>query len=498
MLIYLIHVGFNSFKIPYIGEVISLNYMSSLLKLNGYTTNVIDCLLEGINMEDMVSNILQKNPSIVVLSFYELNQEESLQFVKKLRGNGYLKPIVLVGIYATLNTMHLLNALDDMENIWCIRGEAEEAIVEFANEIKKGISCPRLVKVAFKEDSCFYNLRHINIVKDIEVLPFPDCAVMDRVYKKMNVSVYILSSRGCYGNCSFCILNVYNSCVTICNKQPKWRGRNVLSIADEMEMLAHRYPNILIKFADSNFMGYNTNRGIELSKELKRRKIKCKFAIECRANDVEVENFRALQEVGLVSVFLGIESGSANVLKRYNKEISIQQNQIAIDIIRSLKIGLKMGFILFDEYSNIDELEENTKFLHKNNSCVFHPYRPLIIEKYCIDGKASTPIMIRDEKARLAYEIIRRTCHEIFPYRVALDRYRKNSVQRDTDYGSTVYAILGKFILFDKHGMNLLLSMCRDSCYSAAVVKEEFMAFVMQFLSNIEIDLKKLEMQSII
>lgn len=494
MIIYLLHVGFSNIKIPYIGEVISLNYMSSLLKSYGYTTNVIDCLLEEISQEKMINEILKKNPSILVLSFYELNQEECLRFVRILRRNGYLNPIVFVGVYVTLNTKYLLDKIDDMNNIWCIRGEPEEAFVEFANEIKNGIPYPRLNNIVYKDGPDFYNLHHVNIVKDINSLPFPDCSVMDRVYKKMNVSAYILSSRGCYGNCSFCILNIYNSCITIRNKQAKWRERNVSSIADEMEILSQRYPDTLIKFADSNFMGSNPNKGIELSKELKRRNFKSKFAIECRANDVEKENFRALQEVGLVSVFLGIESGSANVLKRYNKEISVQQNQEAIDIIRNLNIGLKMGFILFDEYSTIDELEENTEFLHKNNSCVFHPYRPLIIEKYSVNGNVPSPIMIQDERARLAYEIIQITCHEILPYRVAINKHLKNSVQRDENYKKSVYAILGKFILFDKHGMNFLLSICRDPSYSFTSAKENFMDLVMRFLTDIKSDLTTLEM----
>lgn len=493
MLIYLIHAGFSNIKIPYIGEVISLNYMSSLLKDNGYKTKVVDCLLEGFSQEDMMVQILQNNPSILVISLYESNQIEVFEFVRTLRLNGYFNSIVFVGIYATLNTKYLLDAIGDAKNIWCIRGESEEVILEFAEKVEKESLNPNVDKIVYKSESIFFNLNHMNIVSDINALPYPDCTVMDRMYKKENISAYILSSRGCYGNCSFCILNIYNSCVTSCNNQPKWRERNVASVADEMEMLAQRYPNTLIKFADSNFMGCNPNRGIELSKELKRRNFKGKFAIECRANDVEKENFRVLKDVGLVSVFLGIESGSVNVLKRYNKEISIQKNQEAIDIIRELKIGLKMGFILFDEYSTLDELEDNAEFLHKNSSCVFHPYRPLIIEKYRVDGRNPIPTTIKDEKARLAYEIIKETCREMLPYRAILNSHRKNSIKKDADYRNNVYAILGKFILFDKHGMNLLLSMCRAYSCSSVSIKAEFMTFVMQFLADIENDLRKLK-----
>lgn len=493
MLIYLLHAGFSDIKIPYIGEVVGLNYMSAILKSNNYKTVVIDCLLEQIKQCDIISKIIEDMPSILVLSIYEMNKEEVFDFVRAIRKKGYLNPVVFVGIYTTLNTKQLLNEIDDVDNIWAIRGEPEEAIVEFSNEIKNGDAFPQSNKVVYKFDSNFVNLNNVNVIQNIDSLPFPDDSIMNRMYNKINVSSYILSSRGCYGNCSFCILNVYNSCVTVSNGQSKWRARSISSVVDEMEMLAHKYPNNLIKFADSNFMGDNPNRGIELSEELKHRNLKCKFAIECRANDVEENNFKALRDVGLVSVFLGIESGSENVLKRYKKEISICQNQEAIDILTKLNIGLKMGFILFDEYSTLDELEENTKFLHKNKSCVFHPYRPLIIEKYSINGKKANSVTIQDERTRIAYNLIKKTCQKIFPYKTELNRCRKLLGKRSLEYQDCVFSTLGKFVLFDKHGMDLLLSLCRDHSCSAEIIEEEFISFVNQFLENIVNDFIKLE-----
>lgn len=105
-------------------------------------------------------------------------------------------------------------------------------------------------------------------------------------------------------------------------------------------------------------MGCNPNRGIELSKELKRRNLKSKFAIECRANDVEKENFRALKEVGLVSVFLGIESGSNNVLKRYNKEIMKEINSLS-DLMK-----------LYDENCVASQKRKNDKKTVKHSICI--------------------------------------------------------------------------------------------------------------------------------
>jgi radical SAM superfamily enzyme YgiQ (UPF0313 family) len=429
--------------------------------------------------------IKNNKPEIVLFSFYEENSKETISFINTLRLSNYKSPILLGGIYATLNTKTVLNSLVDPTNVWCVRGEGEEVSVEFAKEIENGNKQPSIKGIAYKNKNEIVNDDFINIVCDINSLPFPDRSVMDRIYEKINTSVYLLSSRGCYGNCSFCILNIYNSKVAAHDKQKKWRERIISSVVDEMEDISIRYPGALIKFVDSNFIGRNPQRGLLLADEIKRRNLNVKFAIECRANDVNEDILTALKEVGLVSIFIGVESGSKSVLNRYNKEITVEQNQSAIDTIRKLNIGLKMGFILFDEFSTISELRENTEFLHKNNSCVFHPFRPLIIEKYSVENKKYDFPIIKDERARLSYYIIKDICSKLLPYRLQLDALRKKSEHKEL-----TYSILGKFILFDKHAMDLLLSMCEDTKMNSITIQNELKKLFEYFINVIKFDFK--------
>jgi radical SAM superfamily enzyme YgiQ (UPF0313 family) len=493
MLIYLIHTGFKTYDVSYVGENIGLAYISSNLQSHGYSTRIMDCIVDGWNENTLIQEIITHKPSIVLLSFYEENSKETLAFINMLRVANYKSPILLGGIYVTLNTKTVLNSLVDPTNVWCVRGEGEEVSVEFAKEIERGNKRPSIKGVAYKDKKEIVNDDFINMVCDINSLPFPDRSVMDRIYGRLNASIYLLSSRGCYGNCSFCILNIYNSKVAEHYRQKKWRERTISCVVDEMKELLVRYPGALIKFVDSNFIGWNPQRGLLLADEIKKRNLKVKFAIECRANDVNEDILVALKEVGLVSIFIGVESGSNRVLQRYNKEITVEQNQFAIDTIRKLHIGLKMGFILFDEFSTISELRENTEFLHKNNSCVFHPYRPLIIEKYSQNNEKYDVPVIYDERTRLAHNIIKELCARLLPYRAQLDRLRKNATQKECWQKEMVYSILGKFILFDKHGMNLLLSMCEDLSINSETVRNEIKMFSDHFLKEIGLDFENID-----
>lgn len=487
MLIYLIHSGFKKFSIPYIGEAIHLNYISSNLKKNGFYTKVIDCVLENVRADYLISDIKRDSPEVIIISFYEANHAETIKFIRELKNEKANVNIVLMGIYFTLNTEKIIKELSDLNGVWGIRGEGEEIIISLMNKLVK-VEPLFMREIVYILDNKIYNIDYVNIVANIDDLPFPDTTVMERLYGKVNVPVYILSSRGCYGNCSFCILNIYNSIVTKCNKMGKWRERQMNSVVDEMEEISKKFPNALIKFADSNFIGLNPRRGMILSQKIKERNLSVKFSIECRANDIDEQLFKELKSVGLVTVFIGIESGCQKVLKRYHKDTTIEQNQYAIDTIRKLNIGLKMGFILFDEYSTLDELKINTEFLHHNNSCVFHPYRPLVIENFSHGDIVAHETIIRDVRTRIAYKIIKNICEKFLPYKRRIDIIRKNKC-----YDKSFFEILGKFAIFDKHGMLLIIKMCQDSRLSCEKIEAKMYEITDAFLNIIESELSKYE-----
>ena len=70
-----------------------------------------------------------------------------------------------------------------------------------------------------------------------------------------------------------------------------------------------------------------------------------------------------LKSVGLTHVFLGLESGSDDALRVYNKRITVEQNFRAISLLRDAHIQTQIGFIMFNPYSTLNEVRENAQFL---------------------------------------------------------------------------------------------------------------------------------------
>ncbi len=105
----------------------------------------------------------------------------------------------------------------------------------------------------------------------------------------------------------------------------------------------------------------------DFAQELKRRGISDKIAwrISCRVDEVDAEILSILKDVGLVFLYLGIESGNDQGLRIFNKRYTINQIHRSLAILQELGIHLSYGFMMLDPDSTIDSVKENVAFLEE-------------------------------------------------------------------------------------------------------------------------------------
>lgn len=93
------------------------------------------------------------------------------------------------------------------------------------------------------------------------------------------------------------------------------------------------------------------------------------FYFNTRAADVINPRWAELSsvfmEAGLNQVFVGIESGSKEQLKRFKKPTSVENNKKCLDILEQNGFNIEVGYILFDPYSTVKELKESLDFFDK-------------------------------------------------------------------------------------------------------------------------------------
>ena len=142
---------------------------------------------------------------------------------------------------------------------------------------------------------------------------------------------------------------------------------------DEIKFVVDTYHTRFFNIQDNNFF-VDGNKGIERAEEIAnlliKKKVRIRFSIQCRAQDVQKELFRNLKKAGLYKAFIGFESGSQDVLNRYCKNSTVKDNVNTMQVLNELSIKCQPGYIFFDPFTTKEELQETVVFL-KNTKIIF-------------------------------------------------------------------------------------------------------------------------------
>ena len=340
-----------------------IGYISSFLKHKGYEkVDILDAYVEGWGYDKTAEEIKKHNYDVIgftitfrdmITHFYEV--------AKRLRADGVKAHFTMGGHYPSFACKELLVEFKELDSI-CLF-ESEYTFLELVENIDKGRALNNIRGLAIRWEGEVVINEPRPLIKDLDVLPFPDREHMMNIdISKQNVTV--LTSRGCYGNCSFCSVNQFYTVPS----GSKWRGRSAKNIVDELEFLYKEYAIDKFAFIDDNFFGpgkKGEERILSLCDEIEGRNLKIVFTTSARVNDGHKELYKRLKEVGLIGVFLGVETGSSGSLKFYNKQVDIKRNYYAIKLMDELRILPVVGLILFEPLLKLADMMENILFLDK-------------------------------------------------------------------------------------------------------------------------------------
>ena len=167
--------------------------------------------------------------------------------------------------------------------------------------------------------------------------------------------------RGCWGNCSFCDTRSIS----------KINYKNLKDVEKEVIFLKEKYGVEFIYIQDLDILK-NKKRALAISELMKEKGIKG-FQIVTRADSLvnSCDIINTICNNGCSFIEVGIESGCTSQLERYNKNVTVEVNSQALDILKGLKkiynIHYSISFIMFDPFVTLEELEENYNFFIKNS-----------------------------------------------------------------------------------------------------------------------------------
>jgi len=304
---------------------IGLLYLDSILKKHGYEVLTRDYTYwtEEHFLEELKKNLVKFEPDVVGISINSMTRISAYKAIKAIKEWKNDTKIILGGIHASVMYEQLLNNFPiDIISI----GEAEETFIEILDAISNKKSIKKIKGIAYKDKDKVIKNPDRELLKDLDSLPFPSYETFMNPKIK---SVYILSSRGCPNNCSFC-------CLAVISKQ-RWRFRTTKNVVDEIEFIVKNYPWVeSIEFADDTST-LDNKRMIEISKELINRGIKRKFVCQGRIKPISREMFYWMEKAGFVKMIFGIETGAKKLLESIHKGITKEDCINTFNILKEFK-----------------------------------------------------------------------------------------------------------------------------------------------------------------
>jgi anaerobic magnesium-protoporphyrin IX monomethyl ester cyclase len=340
-------------------ENLGLRYIASHLKAHSLSVAIESYDAPRVRI---LSQIRKAKPKIVGFSMiFQRFFFGFKELAAYLRKNSISAHFTIGGHFPSMEPQKTLELIPELDSV--VRFEGEETLLALCENINDPNSWKMIKGLAYRSDGKIWVNPPRPLIDNLDSLPFPLRKKRANIHRGLGICS-ILGSRGCFHNCSFCSIHQFYKVPP----GPLRRTRSPGNIVKEMEKLFHEQNvNIFIFQDDEWFMkgDYHAIWIEDFVQALKQSFIRDSilWRISCRVDDVRADLIKKMQDVGLMCVYLGIESGNNRGLKTFNKQFTIDDVSRSISVLREVNMPFEFGFMILDPESTFESVLENVAFL---------------------------------------------------------------------------------------------------------------------------------------
>ena len=329
--------------------------MSSVVKENGDNCELIDMRINHYDMYQLEHLLIAKNKiekidlvCIESICNTHFNAVKAIKVCRHALGDDIV--IALRGEVTTFLPVQTLERNAELDVAFV--GESERALLDIIDYMKGTITERDIHNACLRNKNGEIINNNNCYTSNLNHLPLPDREVYDiSAYIRRDSETIVRSSRGCPGNCSFCIKT----------KMSKFRLFTIKRFCDEIEIL-QRYGFQSFFFSDDTF-AFSDQRLSDFAEEILKRKMHIRWTSNLRIKDINEYKIKTMKELGAYRVFVGIETINSASQKLANKNLTKQEVMDKISILKKYNLEFHASFIIGAPGDTEEDLMEIEKLL---------------------------------------------------------------------------------------------------------------------------------------
>ncbi len=313
-------------RIPGLG----IAYVASSLRAAGHEIELLDGKLDHMTVDEIVDRVHDGRPDLVGITCMTVEYPRAVDIARRIKDGDADIPIVVGGAHVNAVGRQALEESDAFD-FACV-GEGEQLACELADSLAQETDPAQIRGLVSRRGDEIMVAASRPFPAAYDVLPFPAWDLFRPVD-----TIPLITHRGCPFRCVFCS---HNSGFT-----PRYR--TPVNVLAEIEQILELYRPERIRIEDETF-GLHMGRTKEILEGIVARGFnrRVRFSAQTRVDRVDDEFMHLLRAANFETLELGVESGNAEILRKIQKGITLEQVERAVALAKANDLRVWCKFIL--------------------------------------------------------------------------------------------------------------------------------------------------------
>lgn len=323
---------------------LGLCYLASIIRKIGFTVRIVDAQASGYELNETLNIIKSFGPDYIGISAATMAIISASELARMIKISDPSIKIIIGGSHVSALPSETLNECSFFD--MGIIGEGEETIEELMFSLDNNLDMNKVKGMIIRqEDNAIHCSSRRMRIKDLDRLPLPAFELLPEIASSYHLptqsladrrSFSLVTSRGCFGSCSFCDKKVFGNYVSMHSAE---------YILEMMYILNKKHKIANIMFEDDDFL-ISKQRIEKLIELINKKGLNIPWTAKARIDTVDRDVLKIVKEGGCWQIAYGIESGSQEILDFYEKGIMLDKIKDKIALTKSIGLKVKCFFML--------------------------------------------------------------------------------------------------------------------------------------------------------